>query len=348
MAQRSLPPSDTEIVVALRGVTKSFPGDHWVKSWLKRMKRSGEPRGRKTVLHDIDLSVRRGEVFGLLGPNGAGKTTLLKMLATLLLPDRGEIFVSGVDALADPMGAKRHIGLCTSEERSFYYRLSARENLEFFGILSGVSQRAVHKRVCEVAADVELEYALDQPFSTFSTGMRQRLAVARAMLSDPDVLIFDEPTRAVDPVHAEEIHRLMRDKLAGEFKKTIMVSTNVLEEAWAICDRVAILSGGQIVALGPPEDLSTQFSERRRFLIGFDRYEPAFVEKLRELDGVSAVDVAEKGAEIDLVVEIELRGRNLTSLLGTLAGNGVAIKRFRQIDDEPFEVFAAATSLKTG
>jgi ABC-2 type transport system ATP-binding protein len=348
MAIRSLPPSDAEVVVALRGVAKSFPGDNWFKSWLTRVKRIGEPRGRQTVLHDIDLEVRRGEVFGLLGPNGAGKTTLLKMLATLLLPDRGEIFVAGVDVLADPMGAKRHIGLCTSEERSFYYRLSARENLEFFGILSGVAQRAVRERVCEVAADVDIEYALDQPFSTFSTGMRQRLAVARAMLSNPDVLIFDEPTRAVDPVHAEEIHRLMRDKLAGEFKKTIMVSTNVLEEAWSICDRVAILSGGQIVALGPPEELSARFAERSRYAISLDRYEPAFAEKLRALDGVAAVDVEEKGAEIDMIIEIELRGRNLTSLLGTLAGNGVAIKRFRQLDDEPFEVFSAATSLKTG
>jgi ABC-type multidrug transport system ATPase subunit len=206
----------------------------------------------------------------------------------------------------------------------------------------------VRERVVEVAAAVDIDYALDEPFSTFSTGMRQRLAVARAMLSDPDVLIFDEPTRAVDPVHADEIRRLVRDKLARELKKTILVSTNVLEEAWSMCDRVAILSGGQIVAEGAPEELSTRFTQRHRFAIALDRFEPNFAEKLRDLEGVATVDVDASGADVNLIVEIELRGRNLTSLLGTLAGNGVAIKRFRQLDDEPFEVFSAATSLKTG
>lgn len=333
-------------IVELRGVCKSFPGDNWVSSVLARVKRAGKPRGRQTVLHDIDLSVRRGEVFGILGPNGAGKTTLLKMLATLLIPDAGKIFVAGVDAVADPMEAKRHIGLCTSEERSFYYRLSARENLEFFGIMCGVSRPDVHERVERAAEAVDIAFALDRPFRTFSTGMRQRLAVARAMLADPQVLIFDEPTRAVDPVHADEIRKLLRDRLAREFGKTVLVSTNVLEEAWSTCDRVAILSGGRVVAEGSPEELSARFSQRHRYAIALDRFEPEFVEAIRALDGVVGVDVQTTGLDVALTVDIELRGRNLTALLATVAGNGVAVKGFRQLDDEPFEVFSAATSLK--
>ncbi len=331
-------------IVKLEGVTKSFPGDNWVSGFMARVRRIGEPRKRKVVLRDIDLEVGRGEVFGILGPNGAGKTTLLKLLATLLIPDSGRIFVAGVDAIADPTEAKRRIGLCTSEERSFYYRLSARENLEFFGILAGVSRKTIAARIEEVGKAVDVAHVLDYPFRSFSTGMRQRLAVARAMLADPEVLIFDEPTRAVDPRHAEELRRMMRDRLAHEFGKTVLVSTNILEEAWTTCDRVAILSGGRIVAEGAPEELSTRFADRRRFSITLDRFESDFIEKLRAIDGVATVEVEREQDDVSIVVEIDLRGRNLTTLLGTLAGNGIAIKAFRQLDDERFEIFQAATS----
>jgi ABC-2 type transport system ATP-binding protein len=327
------------VIIELRGVTKSFPRTYRASEWVRRL---GRRRERRIVLDDIDLQIERGSVFGLLGPNGAGKTTLLKLMSTLLLPDRGEIFVDGIDAVAAPMEVKRRVGLCTSEERAFYYRLSARANLEFFAILAGLPRRVVASRAVEVAKTVDIESALDYEVRTYSTGMRQRLAVARAMLADPNVLFFDEPTRAVDPVHTEAIRALMRDRLAGELGKTVVVCTNVLAEAWAICDTVAILSDGHVVAQGTPLELGTRFADRRRYAISLDSFDDSLLERLRTVEGVGAVEPME--GEPGLIVDVELRGRNLTSLLAVLGGNGVVVRGFRQLDDEPFDVFRAATA----
>jgi ABC-2 type transport system ATP-binding protein len=326
-------------IVELRGVTKSYPRTYRMSEWLRRF---GRRRERRIVLDDIDLTIPRGSVFGLLGPNGAGKTTLLKLMSTLLLPDRGQIFVGGVDAVAQPMEVKRRIGLCTSEERAFYYRLTARANLEFFAILAGLPRSIVATRVIEVAKTVDIARVLDLEVRTYSTGMRQRLAVARAMLADPEVLFFDEPTRAVDPVHTEAIRTLMRDRLARELGKTVVVSTNVLAEAWSICDTVVILSDGRIVAQGTPLELGSRFADRRRYAISLDRFDDGLLERLHSVTGVGSIEIMD--GEPGLIVDLEMRERNLTSLLGVLGSNGVTIRGFRQLDEEPFEIFRAATA----
>ena len=335
----AVPAQTAPAIVELRGVTKSYPRTYRVSEWLRRF---GRRRERRTVLDDIDLQIERGSVFGLLGPNGAGKTTLLKLMSTLLLPDRGKIFVDGIDAVADPMAVKRRIGLCTSEERAFYYRLSARANLEFFAILAGLPRRIVASRAIEVAKTVDIDGVLDYEVRTYSTGMRQRLAVARAMIADPDVLFFDEPTRAVDPVHTDAIRTLMRDRLARDLGKTVVVSTNVLAEAWSICDTVAILSNGRIVAQGTPLELGNRFADRRRYAVSLDRFDEHLIERLRAVAGVGTVEIMD--GEPGLIVDLELRDRNLTTLLSVLGGNGVTIRAFRQLDDEPFDVFSAATA----
>lgn len=223
--------------IAVRGVSKGFAR-------------------KKNVLCDVDLEVCRGELFGLLGPNGVGKTTLLKMMATLVLPDRGSVSIDGIDAVARPMLARSRIGFCSSEDRSFYFRLTARQNLRFFGALAGLRGRRLSERVEETLGEVRLLDAMDRRFGEFSSGMRQRLVVARALLSDPPILLFDEPTRAVDPIHADELHRLMRDELVGRRGKTVVLATNLLQEAWALCDRVAVVSNGGIAVVGPPEQLN--------------------------------------------------------------------------------------------
>lgn len=211
---------------------------------------------KKNVLRDVDLEIRRGELFGLLGPNGVGKTTLLKMMATLMLPDSGCVSIDGIDAVAKPMQARSRIGFCSSEDRSFYFRLTARENLRFFGALAGLRGRRLNARIEETLADVALLDAIDRRFGDFSSGMRQRLVVARSLLSDPPILLFDEPTRAVDPIHADELHKLMRDELVGRRGKTVVLATNLLQEAWALCDRVAVVCNGGIAAVGPPDQLN--------------------------------------------------------------------------------------------
>ncbi len=336
------PPSD--ILVELVGVSKSFPGDYGMGSWLRRFGKRAQPR--RAALSDIALSVGRGEIFGLLGPNGAGKTTLLKLLATLLLPDCGSIHIAGIDALAQPMEVKRRVGFSMSDERSFYYRLTARENLEFFGVLADVPAERLRARAREVMRTVDLSDALEQPVKSFSSGMRQRLAVARALLADPDVLILDEPTRAVDPVHARELRRLVRDDLAHRMGKTVLLSTNVLEEAWSICDRVAILARGRIAALGTPAALAERYAERRRYAVIFEQLEPALAERLRAIEGVLSVDPLQSAGGPSLVVDLELRGRGYAQLLAELAGNGSIVHSLHQLDDSLFDVFRATSQVR--
>src|SRR5579864_9820079 len=169
-----------DTLIAVEDVYKSFPVSLSAASWIRY--RGAVPR--REVLFGVDIAVKRGELFGLLGANGAGKTTLLKLLATLCIPERGSITVAGIDALRDPMGVRRRISLCVSEERSFYFRLTARQNLRFFGSLTGLRGEALEKRIEEMLALVDLSAVIDSRFDSFSSGMRQRLALARALLGN--------------------------------------------------------------------------------------------------------------------------------------------------------------------
>jgi len=327
------------LAIEALGVTKSFPADYRLTTWFGRGGKRGE---RRTVLRDVDLAVGRNEIFGLLGANGAGKTTLLKMLVTLLLPDAGAIRIDGIDAVAHPVEVKRHVGFALGGDRTFYNKLSARRNLEFFGTLADLDAAALRRRIADVIEIVDLGDALDRPVMSFSSGMRQRLAVARALLSDPPILIFDEPTRAVDPLHALELRSLIRETLARTLGKTVLLSTNILEEAWSCCDRVAILGAGRVVAVDAPEALVARFAERRRFAITFESCAPGLASRLQALRGVS--DVEFRG--LVALVSVELKDRNFTAMLAEISSDGSVIRSLRELDDALFDVFRATTRVE--
>jgi len=183
-----------------------------------------KPFDRRTVtaLDGLDLEVGRGRVFCLLGPNGAGKTTLIKILAGLVLPDGGRALVDGHDVAREPGPARTAVGTAVSDERSFYWRLTGRQNLEFFGALYGLRGAARDRRIEEVLRIAGLDGAAGLRFNGYSTGMRQMLAFARALLADAAILLVDEPTRSLDPQAADRIRSFLRDELAGRQGKTIL------------------------------------------------------------------------------------------------------------------------------
>jgi ABC-2 type transport system ATP-binding protein len=217
------------------------------------------PFDRRTVtaLDGLDLRVEPGRVFCLLGPNGAGKTTLIKVLATLVLPDGGRAEVDGHDVAGDPGPAKAAIGYAVGEERSFYWRLTGRQNLEFFGALYGLRGRARDRRVADVLRLVGLEASADLRFNAYSTGMRQMLAFARALLAEGPVLLVDEPTRSLDPRAADRIRSFLRDELAGRQGKTVLWATHDLAEAADRADDIAVISRGRIRLHGPAATLAS-------------------------------------------------------------------------------------------
>jgi len=213
------------------------------------------------VLHGVDLAVPRGTVTGLLGPNGAGKTTLLRIMAASILPDRGQVRILGREVQRAPARARRDIGFVLAEERSFFWRLSARQNLRFFATLCDMTRHEADRRIEQLATLLEITGELEKPFRDMSTGMRQRLSLARALLHDPQILLVDEPTRALDPGAARRTRTLIDETLVAQLGKTVLLATHSLEEARQLCRQVALLSDGRVTIHGPVERVLEQVAD---------------------------------------------------------------------------------------
>ena len=246
-----LPIQDETPALCVRGLAKRYPRRRSLREFLTPSRRE---QSCTEALRDVTFTLKQGELVGLLGPNGAGKTTLLKVLCGLVFPNEGEAEVLGVST-ASPR-VPHMLGLANGDERSFYWRLTARENLNFFARLHGLHRQQRRARVAELLATVELEGEAERRFADLSAGMKQRLAIARALLSDAPVLLMDEPTRSLDPLHTERITSWIRNRLHGELGKSILLATHDLHVAQRICDRVLVLVGGRLRMDGSPSDLA--------------------------------------------------------------------------------------------
>jgi ABC-2 type transport system ATP-binding protein len=199
------------------------------------------------ALKGVSLEVSRGEVVALLGPNGSGKSTTLKLVSTMLLPDRGRVFVNGLDTRVNSQSVRRQVGFAVAAERSFFPRLTVRENLDFFAALEDIPRRERPVRVKTVLSDVDLTEAAPKQVMKLSSGMYQRLGIARALIKRPSVLLLDEPTRSLDPSAAGNLWGLVRELSSGGI--TIVLATHNFAEAVAVADRIAVLQRGELLAL---------------------------------------------------------------------------------------------------
>ena len=220
---------------------------------LQRLRGEPDKRERFRAVDGIDLLVEPGEIFGLLGPNGAGKTTTMKMLATLLIPTSGTIRVLGIDPLERPREVRARLGAMLSGERSLYMKLTGRENLEYFAALYHVPPSETKARIARVLAAAKLADRAEDYVERYSTGMRQRLALARALLPDPPLVVLDEPTVGLDPQASRDLRDRVRELKAQG--RTVLLTTHYMEEADQLCDRIAIIDHGRIVALDTPAAL---------------------------------------------------------------------------------------------
>jgi len=242
-------------------------------------------RNRETIvaLDNVDLSVKRGELFGLLGPNGAGKTTLIKILSTLVIPDAGTAVVNGYDVLKEPKKVRASIGVVSSGERSLYWKLTARENLEYFARLYKVPDDMAKKRTRELLSMMGLEDRANELVEKYSSGMRQKLAIARAMLHDPDILLLDEPTLGLDPSFSKSIRSFIREELNRKQGKTILLTTHYMEEADQMCDRIAFINKGRIVAVDTPENLKNMIGKNEVLKIDVEEIRDSVLNVLKTL-----------------------------------------------------------------
>jgi ABC-2 type transport system ATP-binding protein len=273
------------------------------------------------AVRGVSFSVRQGELFGLLGPNGAGKTTTIKMLITLLLPTAGTARVLGLDVVEDAREVRKRIGYVFGGDRGLYERLPALDNLRYFAELYGVPPREQRTRIHELLELVGLDGREKERVEGYSRGMRQRLHIARGLLHDPEVVFLDEPTIGVDPVGARELRATISSLV--EAGKTVLLTTHYMFEADALCDRIAVIAKGRIVAEGTPQELKNTVAEGRVVEIEVYGVPDETVDGMRALAGVKAVSVEEREQAQLIVVQVE-PGVELThTLLGRLDGASV-------------------------
>ncbi len=247
-------------IVSVDGIGKRF---RLQREWRDLLRAPFGSATSITALDDVTFDVTRNECFGVLGPNGAGKTTLFRIIAGTLPPDQGTAHIAG-SALTSRRGARAVSGQVTSvmaSDRTLYWRLSASENLRLYASLHGIPRSAARARVDEVLGVVALHDQRNRIVGELSTGMRQRLLIARALIPKPSVLLLDEPTRSLDPIAAREFRDFIRNHIIAATACAVLVATHSDQEAFTLCDRVAFLDHGRVVALGPIQQLAAQFAE---------------------------------------------------------------------------------------
>ena len=241
-----------KIIVRCENITKYYPVPLPIKSIFKFQ----FTREKKLILDNIGFSVREGEIFGIIGPNGAGKTTTVKIMCTLTTPTKGKGFVYGHDVAKERREVLKKIGYCISEERSFFWRLTGRQNLNFFAELLEVPPEKAKRRINELLERFELEDSSDKRFLNYSSGMKQKMAIARSLLADPEVIFMDEPTRGLDPGSAFKLRSLIKS-FAKEENKTIIITTNRVSDIKNLCQRILVLNKGKAVIKGTLEEISS-------------------------------------------------------------------------------------------
>ena len=293
MADRPVPANGSAPAIEVRNLSRVYGG-------------RGPRRARRApvvALDDVSLEVPAGELFGLLGPNGAGKTTLIKVLVTLLLPSSGTARVEGLDVVTQARRIRERISVVSGGETSGYGLLTLSEQLWMFAQLYGLPSRVSKPRIAELLERVGLAGAADRKVSALSTGMRQKMYLVRGVLSDPDVLFLDEPTVGLDVNAARDIRALVKEWVRERPGRTILLTTHYLAEAEELCDRVAIIREGRIVATDTPVGLTSSVRSGSRFVLTTGALDGS--EGLSDLPGVRRADLTTTDGTSEVVLHLD-------------------------------------------
>ena len=262
----------------------------------------GGKRREVVALNDLTFAVQRGIIFGLLGPNGAGKTTTIRILTTLLTPSSGQARVKGFDVVKEASKVRKQIGLILGGERGLYGRLTGEENMKYSAAINHLSRDTAQKRIAELIRMVGLDLAGDRPVEQYSRGMRQRLHVARGLLTDPEIMFMDEPTIGLDPEGAQELRRLIPE-LAHQ-GKTVLLTTHYMLEADELCDQIAIINKGGIVASGTPSEIKRRFSKVSVIEVIMRQSQLSAAENLKPVQGIERVISSSDGPLQKLTIHV--------------------------------------------
>ncbi len=313
-------------LVSVRALTKRFRAR---RAWRDVLSHPFT-RTLQTSVDHVSFDVHAGEFFGLLGPNGAGKTTLLKILATFVLPDEGDVSIDGFDVRHGATQVRARVAPVIANERSLYWRLTARENLELFAHLWRVQRHEIQPRVTDALDVVGLTDTGRKMVGQFSSGMLQRLLIARALLAQPRVLLLDEPTRSLDPVSAREFRRFLRDELAARRNCAVIIATHNADEALELCTRVGVMNAGRLLAVGTARELAQRAGDDR-YVVWTDAPDhPA----LRNREGTTVLRGSYEGVANGWTpVSVRAMGGEHASaaVLAQLVHAGVTVARFERV-----------------
>ena len=286
-------------------------------------------RGKSTIkaLDNVNISIRKGEIFGLLGPNGAGKTTLIRILATLLLPTSGEAYVNGYDVIKEPDKVREIINIVSGGERAGYGILTVRENLWYYSQLYGYGLREGWKKVDELINLLDMKDFANVRLNRLSTGMIQKYNLARGLINDPKILFLDEPTLGLDVEVARYIRKIIKNLVREKPDKTILLTTHYMAEAEQLCDRIAIIHKGRIIAEGTSDDLKHMVSKEKIFKVEVRGIVGA-LDYIRKINGVKALTY--KG---DIVTGV-------TSIRLVLSDNDLISKIVEALNEKRFKVLS--------
>jgi ABC-2 type transport system ATP-binding protein len=295
--------------------------------------------GRRIAVHSLNFNIENGEIFGLVGPNGAGKTTTMRMLVTLLKPDHGEIYVGGYSALKFPNEARRQIGFMP-DTFGVYGDMTVQEYLDFFGACYKIQPQQRAQLIKDLLDLVDLGHRRHDMVDTLSTGLKQRLSLARVLIHDPSILVLDEPASGLDPRARVEIRELLLE--VARLGKTILFSSHILADVGELCSRVGILEDGKLVALGTLEQLSAHVMPHRKIQIGLLNRKEETQAALQFMEGVSEVRAIENGRA---ALEVDFSGsdEDLHQLLAKLLAQGFPVVHFSEETQNLEEVFMRAT-----
>ncbi len=309
------------IAIHIERVSKTYPIPLARTRQLFRMKTAAPVE----ALREVSFDVREGEVFGLIGRNGAGKTTLTKIIATLVQPSSGAVHVRGFDSVRDEERVRASIGLAGAEERSFYWRLTVEQNLVFFARLYGLATRAARRRIGELLELLDLQDLRRRRFGELSTGNKQRMAVARALLSSPPVLLLDEPTRSLDPLAATTMRALIGSLARAQRPTTVLLTSHNLAEVEELCERVAVISRGRIRAVDEPAGLRAAPRSGERVLLRLRGIDAARAAGLLRESAVGVEAAPSEGDEVTAAFDREPGDDTLDTALRALHGAGARV-----------------------
>ncbi len=302
-----------------------------------------EPKPMFTAVNGVDLQIRRGEIFGLLGPNGAGKSTTIRMLCTLLEPTSGWARVNGFDVVKQANEVRRNLGTVLAGERSIYWKLSGRENLEYFAALYHIPAPVAKKRVEDLLERMEIKDRANELVEKYSTGMRQRIAIAKALLARPPILLLDEPTLGLDPQAARNLRELIAElKREGH---TILLTTHYMEEADQLSDRIGIIDTGKVIALDTPDGLKRRIEQKEVIKLEVTGWHQEIGDKLKSISGIENLMSYQQG-EADLW-EVNMQAQNsrtaIPRIVEHISSNGTRLVNMNIVKPSLEDVFIHLT-----